>query len=275
MEATLKHNLLGTASSTFVLVFIMVCAVASHGQTPVAASDFSLIGDAALLAVQASPAASTVTPAANSFQKPRVIVTSDGEIDDQCSMIRFLLYTNECDVEGIVTSSSQYHWQGHKWAGDDWIEPDLNAYAQVYPHLVKHDAAYPTTEYLRERTFLGNVKAEGEMEEVTAGSQLIAKVLLDDTDNRPVWLQAWGGVNTIARALKTIEQEHPERMAEVAKKMRFFFIWEQDRTYQKYIRPHWGKFEILTIISDQFEAIAYRWKQVQPDEMQKYFEGRG
>ena len=62
--------------------------------------------------------------------KPRVVVTSDGEIDDECSMVRFLLYANEWDIEGIVTSSSQYHWQGHKWAGDDWLAPYLNAYAR-------------------------------------------------------------------------------------------------------------------------------------------------
>lgn len=211
--------------------------------------------------------------AAPAADRPRIIVTSDGEIDDQCSMIRFLLYTNEWDVEGIVTSSSQYHWQGHRWAGDDWIEPNLAAYAEVYPNLLKHDSAYPSPEYLRERTVLGNVKAEGEMEEVTAGSQLIAEALLDETDSRPIWIQAWGGTNTIARALKSIEEDHPHRMAEVAAKCRFFFIWEQDRTYQDYIRPHWGKFEIPTIISDQFEAIAYRWKQVQPPHLQPYFEG--
>lgn len=50
--------------------------------------------------------------------KPRVILTTDGEIDDECSMVRFLLYTNEFDVEGIIASSSQYHWRGHKWAGE-------------------------------------------------------------------------------------------------------------------------------------------------------------
>ena len=211
-------------------------------------------------------------PGGNESLKPRIIVTSDGEIDDQCSMIRFMLYTNECDVEGIVTSSSQYHWQGHKWAGDDWIDPDLDAYAQVYPNLVKHDPAYPTPEYLREHTVLGNVKSEGDMEEATAGSNLIVKVLLDNSDDRSVWLQAWGGMNTIARALKTIEENHPERMAEVAAKCRFYAIWEQDKTYQEYIRPVWGKYEIPTIISDQFEAIAYRWTQIQPKEMQPYFE---
>jgi len=49
-----------------------------------------------------------------SWKELRNFVTTDGEIDDQCSMIRFLLYTNEWDVKGIVTSSSQYHWQGHR-----------------------------------------------------------------------------------------------------------------------------------------------------------------
>jgi hypothetical protein len=204
--------------------------------------------------------------------KPRVIITSDGEIDDECSMVRCLLYANEWDIEAIVTTSSQYHWHGHRWAGDDWIEPYLDAYEQVYPNLVKHDNTYPTPKYLRECTVLGNVKTEGEMDEITPGSQLIVKVLLDESDDRPVWLQAWGGPNTIARALKTIQEEHPERMAEVAKKLRFFFIWEQDSTYQAYIRPNWGKYNIPTIISDQFEAIAYRWKTCQPDEKHQYYQ---
>ena len=186
-------------------------------------------------------------------------------------MVRFLLYSNEWDIEGIITSRSQYHWQGHRWAGDDWIKPYLDAYAQVYPNLVRHDPAYPAPEYLREHTALGNVKSEGEMDEVTAGSQLIVRALLDGTDDRPIWLQAWGGPNTIARALRSIEEDHPERMAEVARKIRFFFIWEQDSTYQEYIRPHWGAFGITTIISDQFEAIAYRWKNCQPKEMLPYF----
>lgn len=203
--------------------------------------------------------------------RPRVIVTSDGEIDDECSMVRFLLYSNEWDVEGIVTSSSQYHWQGHRWAGDGWLQPYLDAYAQVYTNLKKHDPEFPAPHYLRSRVALGNVKAEGDMDMETQGSKLIVKVLLDESDERPIWLQAWGGTNTIARALKTIEQEHPERMAEVAQKIRFFFIWEQDETYQKYIRPHWEKYEIPTIICDQFWAIAYEWKKILPEDKQSYF----
>jgi hypothetical protein len=205
--------------------------------------------------------------------RPRVIATSDGEIDDECSMVRFLLYANEWDIEAIITSSSQYHSHGHNWAGDDWIQPYLNAYAKVYPNLLKHDPRYPRPDYIRARTLLGNVKAEGEMEEVTAGSQYIVKVLLDEADDQPVWLQAWGGPNTIARALKTIEQEHPEKMGYVANKVRFFFIWEQDSTYQDYIRPHWAKYNIPTIVSDQFIAIAYNWNRIIPEDKHKFFSG--
>jgi len=205
--------------------------------------------------------------------KPRIIVTSDGEIDDECSMVRFLLYANEWDIEGIVTSSSQYHWHGHKWAGDDWLEPYLNAYAEVYPNLVKHDKAYPSPEYLKSITFLGNVETEGEMDSITPGSQHIVKILLDESDDQPIWIQAWGGTNTIARALKTIEEEHPKKMEYIANKLRFFFIWEQDSTYQAYIRPHWGKYNILTIICDQFLAIAYQWDKILPADKQKYFTG--
>lgn len=226
---------------------------------------------AILLAISSS--CSTEKTVSVTGSKPRVIVTSDGEIDDECSMVRFLLYANEWDIEGIVTSSSQYHWHGHNWAGDDWIDPYLAAYAEVYPNLINHDKNFPTPEYLKSINFLGNVETEGEMDSITPGSQHIVKVLLDETDNNPIWIQAWGGTNTIARALKTIEEEHPEKMEQVAAKLRFFFIWEQDSTYQSYIRPNWGKFNIPTIISDQFEALAYRWKIIQPEEMHQYFVG--
>ncbi|TVZ17073.1 DUF1593 domain-containing protein [Maribacter sp. MAR_2009_72] len=213
----------------------------------------------------------TISRAQSEEVKPRIIVTSDGEIDDECSMVRFLLYANEWDIEGIITSSSQYHWHGHRWAGDDWIDPFLNAYEKIHPNLILHDKAYPSADYLKSINFLGNVEDEGEMESITPGSQHIVKVLLDETDNNPIWLQAWGGTNTIARALKSIEEEHPDKMEQVAKKIRFYFIWEQDNTYQKYILPHWGKYNIPTIISDQFMAVAYFWDKIMPKDKLKFF----
>ncbi|GET31300.1 hypothetical protein PbJCM13498_01630 [Prolixibacter bellariivorans] len=203
--------------------------------------------------------------------KPRVVVLTDAEIDDQCSMVRFLLYADVFNVEGIITTSSQYHSHGHNWTGDDWMNPYLDAYSQVYSNLKKNDPDYPTPAYLRKRTVLGNVSKEGAMDKNTPGSELIVKLLLNEKDNRPIWFLAWGGTNTLARALKTIQEKYPDKMAYVAKKLRFFFIWEQDDTYQSYIRPNWGKYNILTIICDQFWAIAYQWDKILPADKQKYF----
>lgn len=71
----------------------------------------------------------TLIPAAMRFctysilpasDKPRAILTTDGEIDDECSMARLLLCANEVDVKGLITSSSQYHSYGQNRAGDDW-----------------------------------------------------------------------------------------------------------------------------------------------------------
>ncbi len=222
----------------------------------------------ALIACLGASSASTFPQ--NADYRPRVMVLSDGEADDQCSLVRFLLYSNEWDVEGIITTSSQYHWHGYKWLGDDWHKAYVDGYEQVYPNLVNHDTRYPSPKYLRDRIFLGNCKSEGEMDSITPGSQHIVKVLLDESDNQPIWFQAWGGTNTLARALKTIEEKHPEKMDYVASKLRFFFIWEQDNTYQTYIKPKWGKYNILTIISDQFIAIFYHWKKYLPAEQQKY-----
>lgn len=77
---------------------------------------------------------------------------------------------------------------------------------------------------------MGNISGVGEDSLRTEGAEFIAVILLDDTDPRPVWVQAWGGCNTISRALRIIEEEHPGRMAEVAARMRLFLIWEQDST---------------------------------------------
>lgn len=206
-------------------------------------------------------------------ERQRVIVTSDAEIDDECSLARFILYLNDFDVEAIISSSSQYHAHDHNWAGDTWYVPYMQAYREVYPNLVKHDRRYPSPDAVDKMFYMGNVDTVDEMEKVTPGSQRIVEVLLDKSDPRPVWLQAWGGTNTIARALKTIEEEHPEEMERVAKKIRFYFIWEQDNTYQQYIRKVWGKYNIPTIISDQFIAYFYHWKKYLPSDIQKHLDG--
>ena len=42
----------------------------------------------------------------------RTVVTTDMEQDDYASLIRYLLYTNDVDTEGIIYTSSRFHWAG-------------------------------------------------------------------------------------------------------------------------------------------------------------------
>ena len=207
--------------------------------------------------------------------KPRAIVTTDGEVDDRCSMNRFLLYANEWDIQGLIYSSSKYHWKGdakherNTWHGETWMSEMIDEYAAVYPNLKQHDPDYPSPEHLKSRVYVGNIAYVGDMAEATPGSDRIVEVLLDP-DPSPVWLQAWGGSNTIARALKTIEEEHPQRMAEVSKKAKLFLIASQDDTWKAYILKRWP--DALLIKSGDFTAIAYGWRKIMSREQQEYFD---
>lgn len=203
--------------------------------------------------------------------RPRIVATTDGEIDDRCSMVRFLLYANEWDVEGLVYSSSRFHWEGHAWAGTDWIDDLIDEYAEVYENLTEHDPAYPPPTELRDLVYVGNVDDVGAMDEDTPGSDRIVEVLLDEKPG-PVYLQAWGGTNTIARALWKIQHEHPERMDEVAEKAVIYIILNQDLTLREYIQPNWPELCVLNSFK-QFRVFAYDWADLMPAESRQFFEG--
>ncbi|KAJ5770180.1 uncharacterized protein N7511_002231 [Penicillium nucicola] len=203
----------------------------------------------------------TTLPAASCYvtsrsTKLRTVVTTDMEQDDLASLIRFLLYTNDLDTQGIIYSSSVWHWAGNgngtslRWTGTRTIEDKvLKAYAEVYPNLRQHDPSYPTPKELLSTVKIGNIDFEGEMEKDTAGSNLIKSLLLDN-DPRTLYLQAWGGTNTIARALKSIEDQYSkssnwirtkERISRKAVIMASGF---QDPTYAEYIALHWPKVRV-------------------------------
>ncbi len=82
----------------------------------------------------------------DSSVKPRVIVTSDGEIDDVYSMIRFLLYSNEFDIEGLAATTS-IHQQ--KRIAPERIRQISEANGKVRDNLEKHEAGFPAIEFIR------------------------------------------------------------------------------------------------------------------------------
>ena len=210
--------------------------------------------------------------------KPRVVVTTDPELDDSNSLVRYLLYSTDFRTEGLVYASSQFHWKGDgtgkkwiiagreytrfglnlcpceswRWApGERFIDDAVDVYARVYPNLRVHHPDYPTPAALRSKIRWGNVEFDGDISKDSPGSDLIRDLLLED-DPEPIYLLAWGGASTIARALKSI-QEHNEQTAEwpavhakVSRKAILSLSGDQDDTYATYIRPNWPEIRTLT-----------------------------
>ena len=88
-----------------------------------------------------------ITVMAENHEKPRVIVLTDieNEPDDAMSLVRFLTYSNQWDVEGLIATTSVH--QKRELA--TWrIKEIVEAYGKVQPNLLKHESGYPTSKYL-------------------------------------------------------------------------------------------------------------------------------
>ena len=152
----------------------------------------------------------------------------ENEPDDAMSLVRFLTYSNQWDVEGLVATTSVH--QKNKIA--TWrILEILEAYGEVRDNLEKHEQGYPTLDYLksvvRERRKDYGKNAVGEGMD-SPGSDLIIEAA-DRDDDRPVWVLVWGGPNCLAQALwKVRETRSPEDLKKFVSKLRVYTISDQD-----------------------------------------------
>jgi hypothetical protein len=207
--------------------------------------------------------------------KPRIIVTADPELDDNNSMIRFLMYSSDMQIEGLIYASSQFHWKGDgkgtkwhvsgreydrfgmnqcpceswRWAKDErFIHDVVEAYAKSYSNLKVHNKNYPTPEYLKSKIKYGNIEFDGDFSKDTPGSELIKSVILDDKPGK-VFIAAWGGASTIARALKSIQDQYEYTTEwlniknKISRKVVLLPSGDQDDTFASYIRPNWPDME--------------------------------
>lgn len=191
-------------------------------------------------------------------QKVRTIYTNDGECDDMNTFLHQMLYLNDLELEGIVYSCSCFHYKGipekgieaKRWAEPEWMYRYIDSYEEIYSNLKRQDPDYPSPEYLRSITAIGNVKYVSEMEKVTPGSELIRKALLKE-DPRRLYVQIGGGTSTVARALRSIEEEYrgtkewEEIYRAVSDKLVMVMIVTQDETYKDYISVSWPEVEMI------------------------------
>jgi hypothetical protein len=177
---------------------------------------------------------------ARSQDKLRVIVETDlgGDADDQASLVRFLLYSNEWDVEGIIAdrAAAAFHKdpvRDHLGlpAKDGWelAQAYLKAYGDVHANLVQHKPGYPSRAELARRTVPGHNGTDAGVRLITAAA--------DKDDPRPLWYGNWGSnsgaASNLKRALDKVKAERsPQDYAAFAARFRIVTLDGSGPTYQ-------------------------------------------
>jgi hypothetical protein len=186
-----------------------------------------LVALAAREAPGPDPLAARVDPYAD---KQRVIVMTDiaNEPDDQMSMVRFLVYSDQFDVEGLLATTST--WMKNR-VRPDVIHTLIDAYDQVRPTLLQHRPGFPTAASLKALIASGQPAygmAAVAPDKMSAGAEVIVRAG-QRPDARPLWVLAWGGANTLAQALLHARASlSPEQLDALIEKLRVYSISDQD-----------------------------------------------
>jgi hypothetical protein len=131
--------------------------------------------------------------------KPRIIVSTDiggTDPDDNQSMIHLLMYNEQFNIEGLISSPS--YGDGNKAE----ILRTIDLYEKDLPKLKKHVKGLASPQYLRSVTKQGKHGAAPYKgyTEATEGSNWIIKCAEKKSD-KPLWILVWGGLDDLAQAL--------------------------------------------------------------------------
>jgi hypothetical protein len=111
------------------------------------------------------------------------------------------------------------------------IHAVIERYGEVLPNLRLHDPRFPDEDVLAALVSQGRpdygMAGVGEGMDTPGSEALIAAILRDDP--RPLWVNAWGGVNTLAQALFHLrETQSPEEVARLSRRIWVYTISDQD-----------------------------------------------
>ncbi len=219
-----------------------------------------------------STASAQVSSAFAPAVRPRVVVLTDisNEPDDEESLVRFLVYSNEYDVEGLVATTSTWL---KKTTREDLIRRQIAAYAEVRGNLSRHAQGYPAPEQLESVAFTGQpgygMPFVGP-EHSTPGSKHIVRVM-ESTDPRPLWITVWGGANTLAQALIEFRAKHTaEELGAALSKVWVYSISDQDDA-GAWIRREFPELSYIVSPSRQDEKEYWRatWTGISGDRLYK------
>ncbi|GAB3657326.1 DUF1593 domain-containing protein [Echinicola sediminis] len=130
--------------------------------------------------------------------RPRVLISSDiggTDPDDFQSMIHLLMYADQFQIEGLI--SSPY---GEGSTKD--FQNMIDLYEIDYTQLQRHSPEFPTPISLRSITKQGGKDAAPfrGYTTPTEGSEWIIKCAKKESE-QPLWVLVWGGIEDLAQAL--------------------------------------------------------------------------
>ncbi len=206
-------------------------------------------------------------------EKQRVFVLTDitNEPDDQQSLVRFLVYANEYDIEGVVATTST-HLRGS--TRKEKIEELIRNYGKVKTNLDRHAEGFPSMEELLSITYehlpLFSMEGVGEGKDSPGSEALIAAV--DKEDARHLWVSVWGGANCLAQALwKVKNTRSPQEVEEFVSKLKVYTISDQDFSGQWIRHEFPGIFYIVDASAGDtwFEYYRATWTGIAGDKWYK------
>ena len=201
-----------------------------------------------LLTVWVAP----VAVAQQQQQLPRLAVLTDigGDPDDQQSLIRLLLYSNELDIRLLIASAAGTVGELREAVTrPELIREIVDAFGQVRPHLLQHAEGWPTVAELRSRICSGNRlrgrMAIGEQFDTDASRRLLQEINTSSPEH-PLNISIWGGQTDFAQALWRARQSmNDSDFQQFCRSFRVYDINDQD-SLADWIRDEFpGLFYIL------------------------------
>ncbi len=238
---------------------------------------------------------------AASLEPPyRVIIMTDMTHDDGNSLIRYLYYSPYFDTEAIIITPQlpDYNYNHNEpWQKGAKI---LDAYAKEYSALKKHDERFPDPASLRAVTkrgrgalpiiwltnekkfakeiagryvesswgdiryddWIGEGKNPNGESKDSEGSEFLQKVF-DKDDDRPIFVELWGGPITLVQALYRYQQQQgQEKFSKLLAKLHVFGILLQDITADYFVNL--DKIQALKCTNLGTVTSTYSGKRVAP-----------
>lgn len=164
-------------------------------------------------------------------RKHRVFVATDmsNEPDDQMSLVRFLTYANEFDIQGIAGSTSIHK---NDSVDEATIREVISAYGNVTVNLNAHvpaSAPYPSADTLLSKITIGHPVYGLAALKLNLSDAASALVEVVDNSPEPTWFLAWGGTAILAESLNHVSSTRsPNATTSFVSKLRVYAISDQD-----------------------------------------------